>query len=105
MIRIDCPFCGLRDHSEFTYGGDASITFPRLDASSEAWTEAVFQRENIDGVQRETWHHINGCRMWIVVTRDTVTHEIYSVEPAHEGIKLLLEMAGDSVCREEEKES
>ncbi|NBQ83840.1 MAG: sarcosine oxidase subunit delta, partial [Alphaproteobacteria bacterium] len=23
MIRIDCPFCGLRDHSEFSYGGDA----------------------------------------------------------------------------------
>ena len=32
MIRINCPFCGLRDHSEFTYGGDATIEYPALDA-------------------------------------------------------------------------
>lgn len=93
MIRINCPFCGVRDHSEFAYGGDASIVFPSLDASTEAWIEAVFQRENIDGIQLETWHHIHGCRMWVIVMRDTVTHEICSVEPAHEGIRRVLEAA------------
>ena len=55
MIRIDCPFCGERDHSEFSYGGDASVEYPPLDAPADQWLEAVFQRENIDGVQFETW--------------------------------------------------
>ena len=86
MIRIDCPFCGERDHSEFSYGGDASVKYPPLDAPADQWLEAVFQRENIDGVQFETWQHLQGCRMWIVVERDTTTHDIHSVRPAHEGI-------------------
>ncbi|GIS89457.1 MAG: hypothetical protein CM1200mP18_21670 [Gammaproteobacteria bacterium] len=41
MIRINCPFCGERDHSEFSYGGDASVISP-LDAPAEQWLEAVF---------------------------------------------------------------
>ena len=26
---------------------------------------------------REYWHHGGGCRAWLVVDRDTLTHEIY----------------------------
>jgi len=85
MIRINCPFCGERDHSEFGYGCDASIEYPALDAPMEDWHDAIFLRENICGMQAETWHHVNGCRMWLVVERDTMTHEIKSVRPAHEG--------------------
>ena len=76
MIRINCPYCGLRDHSEFTYGGDASVEYPPLSASPQAWHDAVFMRENLRGMQSETWHHLHGCRMWLVVERDTMTHEI-----------------------------
>ena len=85
MIRINCPFCGERDHSEFTYGSDASIKYPALDASIDEWHDAVYLRENIRGMQAETWHHSSGCRMWLVVERDTMTHEIKSVRPAHSG--------------------
>jgi len=91
MLRIPCPFCGFRDHSEFSYGGDASVEYPALDAPESEWVEAVFQRENLDGVQFETWQHIQGCRMWIVVERDTRTHVIHSVRPAHDGIGRALE--------------
>ncbi len=91
MIRIPCPFCGERDHSEFTYGGDASIEYPPLDAPPEQWLRAVFERENVRGMQAETWHHANGCRLWLVVERDTLTHEIRSVRPAHAGIAQALE--------------
>ena len=90
MIRINCPFCGERDHSEFTYGGDGAIIYPPLDASMEEWHDAVFMRENLCGVQLETWHHINGCRMWLLVERDTLSHEIHSVRPAHDGIAAVL---------------
>ena len=91
MIRISCPYCGERDHSEFSYGGDGSIAYPALDAPAEDWVKAVFERENIRGVQTETWHHVNGCRMWLLVERDTMTHEIHSVLPAHGGLQAVLE--------------
>ena len=85
MIRIDCPFCGLRDHNEFTYGEDGSIHYPDLEAPMDEWVNAVFERENPDGVVTETWHHVNGCRMWLVVERDVRTHEIHSIRPVHPG--------------------
>lgn len=86
MIIIECPFCGERDHSEFHYGGDASIEHPPLDAPMNEWHDAVYLRENIRGRQLETWHHVSGCRQWLIVERDTMTHEIFSVKAAHSGI-------------------
>jgi heterotetrameric sarcosine oxidase delta subunit len=91
MIRIPCTFCGTRDHSEFSYGGDGSIIYPALDAGIQEWHDAVFLRENICGLQTETWQHINGCRMWLLIERDTMTHEIHSVRPAHAGYAKVLE--------------
>ncbi len=91
MIRIHCPFCGERDHSEFAYGGDGSVVYPALDASAEAWHDAVFLRENIRGLQVETWQHVNGCRQWLRVERSTVTHEITSVQACHPGVATVLE--------------
>jgi len=91
MLRIPCPFCGERDHSEFSYGGDGSIKYPPLDAPIGEWHEAVFQRKNIRGMQFETWQHLNGCRMWLIVERDTMSHEIRSVRPAHPGMAKALE--------------
>ena len=86
MLRINCPFCGERDHSEFSYGGDASIEYPALDAPADDWHDAVFLRDNPQGMQAETWQHVHGCRQWLVVERDSLTHEIHSVRLAHEGI-------------------
>tara|TARA_B100001123_G_C15282272_1_gene1014420 strand:+ start:138 stop:437 length:300 start_codon:yes stop_codon:yes gene_type:complete len=83
MIRINCPFCGERDHSEFTYGGDATIKYPSLSANENEWVEAIFFRKNIFGPQLETWHHTSGCRMWLEVERCTKTHKISSIKPAH----------------------
>ena len=92
MIRIKCPYCGERDHSEFTYGSDGSIVYPSLDASTDEWEKAIFFRENIYGVQTESWHHTNGCRMWLKVKRSTVDHKIYSIEPAHDQLAKMFEV-------------
>ena len=82
MLRIPCPFCGPRDHSEFTYAG-ADVEYPALDADREAWFEAVFLRDNPRGPHREVWHHVSGCRSFLLVERDTLTHAIASVRLAH----------------------
>ena len=89
MIRINCPFCGVRDHSEFTYGSDASVEYPSLDASEKEWTEAIFFRKNIFGRQIETWHHSSGCRMWLEVERCTKSHKVYWVKPSHPELQKL----------------
>ena len=91
MIRLDCPFCGTRDHSEFSYGGDATVEYPPLDAELEAWNAAVYGRKNPRGPHREYWHHLNGCRSWLIVERDTLTHEIESVTFAHPGLREAME--------------
>ena len=70
MLRINCPFCGERDHSEFTYGGDATVVYPALDAPLEAWIDAVYVRRNPKGLHRERWQHGDGCRLWLIVERD-----------------------------------
>ena len=58
MLRITCPFCGPRDHSEFSYEGDATVDWPALDASEDAWFDAVFLREIPGG---RTWSFGSMC--------------------------------------------
>ena len=91
MIRINCPFCGVRDHTEFSYEGDATVEYPALDASEDAWFEAVFLRDNPRGPHREYWRHLYGCGSFIEVARDTVTHEITETKLAHPGIAKVVE--------------
>ena len=84
-MRIVCPICGERDSREFTYRGAAiGMERPDPDAGEAAWDDFVHLRENPAGVTRELWQHTGGCGAWIVVTRNTVTHEIISSELASE---------------------
>ncbi|TIU13023.1 MAG: sarcosine oxidase subunit delta, partial [Mesorhizobium sp.] len=39
-------------------------------------------RDNIAGAMSEHWYHAGGCSAWLKITRNTLTHEISSVEPA-----------------------
>ncbi len=83
-MRIPCPWCGSRLLSEFTYGGDAGNMRPENpdDASLDTWMDYVYLRQNPAGQHQEYWHHTSGCRSWLVVTRDTVSHEISKVTRA-----------------------
>lgn len=84
-MRIPCPHCGPRDSSEFTYGGDATRVRPNIDdADRERWLTYVYERDNPKGPHKEFWHHITGCRQWLVVTRNTATHEISAAEMARD---------------------
>ena len=95
-MRINCPYCGERDSSEFTYLGDASPIRPdatpldpplEIDsAEAEAlrakFHDYVYLRDNVAGFMKENWYHGGGCRTWLTVERSTLTHEIRSVEAA-----------------------
>ncbi len=81
MLQIACPWCGNRDESEFTCGGEAHIVRPKdPDALSDAeWADYLFMRKNPRGLHREQWNHAHGCRRWFNVVRDTVSYQISAV--------------------------
>ena len=82
-MRIPCPVCGERDRREFYYVGDAKIVKrPSPDASEDIWNDYLHNRENPAGVTRDLWYHESGCNSWLVVTRNTVTHEVEADELA-----------------------
>ena len=83
---IQHPILGPRDAQEFVYLGDASL-IDRPDgmtAGIEVFHEYLYQRSNPAGEHRELRYHEQGDRSWLVVTRNTVTHEITSVELARD---------------------
>ncbi|MBL4646347.1 MAG: sarcosine oxidase subunit delta [Hyphomicrobiales bacterium] len=78
---INCPHCGPRDVSEFTYLGDASVKRPTSEkAARKSWENLVYNRDNPLGKHRELWHHAFACRLTMEVVRNTKTHEITSVK-------------------------
>jgi sarcosine oxidase subunit delta len=79
VLRIPCPFCGVRDETEFVYGGESHIARPPADAEDRTWSEYLYVRRNAKGIFYERWHHARGCRQWFNVARDNVTHEIRAV--------------------------
>jgi heterotetrameric sarcosine oxidase delta subunit len=83
-MRIPCPFCGERDVREFGYLGDATASRPDPDGpdATGRFIDYVYFRDNPAGPHREFWYHGFGCQAWLVVVRDTRTHEIFSAEPA-----------------------
>ncbi|MFT4706640.1 MAG: heterotetrameric sarcosine oxidase delta subunit [Ascidiaceihabitans sp.] len=84
---INHPLLGPRDSAEFTYLGDAKM-IQRPDWESETaaqdFYEYAYLRDNPAGIHRELWFHEGGDRSYLVVTRNTVTHEISNVELARD---------------------
>ena len=88
---INHPLLGPRDAQEFTYLGDAALidrpdalSFPSTESAQDAFHDYLYLRDNPAGEHRELWFHEQGDRSWLVVTRNTVTHEITKVELARD---------------------
>ncbi|HEV7432997.1 MAG TPA: sarcosine oxidase subunit delta [Steroidobacteraceae bacterium] len=79
MLRISCPWCGVRDEVEFHYRGDAAVTRPSGDERLAAYSKYVYERENPCDWHLEWWLHVAGCRKLLKVARHTLTHEIRAV--------------------------
>ena len=79
---INHPHLGPRDASEFTILGDASlINRPNWQAgdADDAFYNYQYLRDNPAGLHRELWFHEQGDRSWLVVPRNTITHEVVDV--------------------------
>ena len=87
---INHPLLGPRDAAEFVYFGDESLIDrpnPDNDNAKNQFYEYGYLRDNPAGDLRELWYHEQGDRSWLVVTRNTLTHEITSVEMARDVAK------------------
>ena len=84
-MMIHHPLLGPRDAAEFVYLGDASL-LNRPDWQSphaaQQFHDYQYLRTNPAGEHQELWFHEQGDRSWLVVTRNTLTHEISHVELA-----------------------
>ena len=83
---ITHPLLGPRDAQEFVYLGDAALIHrpDGMTATIEDFHSYAYLRTNPAGEHRELWYHEQGDRSWLVVTRNTVTHEIIKAELARD---------------------
>ena len=78
MLLIECPWCGKRAETEFSYGGEGGISRPQdpYALSDAEWADYLYARNNHHGLHRELRNHAQGCRRWFEVERDTVSYRI-----------------------------
>ena len=67
---LTCPNCGVREVTDFAFGGEVSARPKSRPTFRELNTYNYFRR-NVAGVQREWWFHRSGCRAWFIAERDT----------------------------------
>lgn len=75
MKQLNCPLNGLRNISEFSYGGEVEqMPDPKKSTSAE-WAHYVFYHSNEVGVVREWWCH-SATSYWFIAERNTLTDEV-----------------------------
>lgn len=81
MQQFPCPFCGLRNETEFHFAGEAGKTRPDTQGqvSDEQWSAYLNHVANPKGDTREIWVHLP-CQEFFVMQRDTVTMAVLGSE-------------------------
>lgn len=74
-LKIPCKHCGERPIHEFAYG-EVPVVPDEITDVDERDLDRAFMFHNTEGVQREAWFHVYGCRRWTYVHRDTVSDVI-----------------------------
>ena len=72
---LTCPNCGVREVTDFGYGGEVSAR-PASRPTRRELNAYNYFRRNVAGPQREWWFHRSGCRVWFLAERDTRTNEV-----------------------------
>ena len=73
---LACPNCGIREVTDFGYGGEVSAR-PASRPDRRELNAYNYFRRNVAGPQREWWFHRSGCRAWFVAERDTRTNVVH----------------------------
>lgn len=81
MQRFECPFCGLRDETEFRFVTEAGVERPEPaeTVTAAGWSEYLHSRRSLKGEAGEIWLHLP-CGEYFRMTRDTVTREVVGTE-------------------------
>ncbi len=74
-FQIDCPNCCLRPVGEFRYGGPVRER-PKASDDEARWTDYLYNKPNVRGLQTEWWYHRSGCKTWFIVERATRVNQI-----------------------------
>jgi len=76
MFQIPCPYCGLRNVSEFRHVGERRARPDVRTATRAQWRAYLYGQDNVAGWSAESWYHAFGCRRFVGVERHTVTNEV-----------------------------
>ncbi|MEO1192230.1 MAG: sarcosine oxidase subunit delta [Pseudomonadota bacterium] len=79
MQRFTCPYCGIRDESEFHYISEPKPR-PASSVDDKTWGRYLYYEHNSKGTHEELYRHV--CGALVLVRRDTVTHRVLSCRPA-----------------------
>jgi heterotetrameric sarcosine oxidase delta subunit len=71
-VELRCPFCDLRDVSEFRFR-------TLVTGADQSALESTYERTNDPLRSTEYWQHIDGCRAWLVIERNPSNDEVSSV--------------------------
>jgi len=78
-LQINCPHCGKRPIEEFIYG-EVPVVPEEITDPDEWDIDRAFMMHNTEGIQREAWFCLQGCRRWVYLFRDTTTNKIIRYE-------------------------
>tara|TARA_B100000963_G_C22144238_1_gene458873 strand:- start:73 stop:309 length:237 start_codon:yes stop_codon:yes gene_type:complete len=56
---------------------------PHKSNAQDKFYEYLYLRNNPVGIHKELWFHEQGDRSWLIVTRNTLSHEIIEVQLAY----------------------
>ncbi len=87
MFRIPCPWCGLRDASEFRHLGEVPQHLDPRTATAAQWRSHLYDRANVAGWTAETWFHRAGCRSVITVERNTTSNAVRPAARTAEAVR------------------
>ena len=81
MQQFPCPFCGLRNETEFRFAVEAGHPRPEPaeTVTDEDWARYLYLHKDPRGAAREVWLHVT-CGEYFVMTRDTLTRAVLTSE-------------------------
>lgn len=81
MQQFPCPFCGLRDETEFHFAAEAGKPRPEPaeHVSADRWAAYLYLSAAPKGPAHEIWVH-RSCGEFFLMTRNTETRAVLATQ-------------------------